>query len=505
MIPAVIYARFSSHSQTEQSIEGQLAACYAFAEREGYTVIREYIDRAFSARTDDRPDFQRMIADSAKHTFEIVLVYQFDRFARNRFDSAINKKKLRINGVRVVSARENVTDDATGMMQEGFLELMAEYYSIDLAQKIRRGMDLNGAKCMATGGHPALGYRVDETKHYQIDENTAPTVVKIFEMYASGMTVAQITSELNRLQIKTSTGAEFNKNSLRKMLTNKRYIGIYTYKGTETPGGIPRIVSDELFFKVAEMMEKNKKAPARARAKEEYLLTTKLFCGHCKEMMTGISGTSKTGAIHNYYTCNGRKKKLCDKKNVQKDLIEDRVVELARAQLTDENISKIAQAVAALCEKEKESGDYKRLDKLRRDTEKQKANLVDALKFGKATETLLEEIAKLEASLEGIDRQMVIEKAKCLDLTEPEITFFLKGLRGGDINDVVYRRALIAVMVNAIYLYDDGRLTVIFNSSDKPVEVTDSLLDGIEADAEEFVFGLSSSTKTKSPPYGVGF
>lgn len=498
MIPAVIYARFSSHSQTEQSIEGQLAACYAFAEREGYTVIGEYIDRAISARTDDRPDFQRMIADSGKHTFEVILVYQLDRFSRNRYDSAVNKQKLKKNGVRVVSARENITTDASGVLMEAVLEGMAEYYSAELAQKIRRGMDINGAKCLATGGQPALGYRVDETKHYQIDENTAPTVVKIFEMYASGMTVAQITSELNRLQIKTSTGAEFNKNSLRKMLTNKRYIGIYTYKGKETPGGIPRIVSDELFFKVAEMMEKNKKAPARARAKEEYLLTTKLFCGHCKEMMTGISGTSKTGAIHNYYTCNGRKKKQCTKKNVQKELVEDRVIALARAQLTDENIAKIAQAVAALCEKEKENGDYKRLDKLRRDTEKQKANLVDALKYGKATETLLEEIAKLEDSLEGIDRQMVIEKAKCLDLTEPEITFFLKGLRGGDINDVAYRRALIAVMVNAIYLYDDGRLTVIFNSSDKPVEVTDSLLDGIEADAEKFVFGLSSSTTKKA-------
>lgn len=498
MIPAVIYARFSSHAQNEQSIDGQLAACYEFAERQGYVVVGEYIDRAISGKTDNRPEFLRMIADSAKRQFEVVLVYQLDRFSRNRYDSAVNKQKLKKNGVRVVSARENISDDASGVLMEAVLEGMAEYYSAELSQKVRRGMDINASKCLATGGRVALGYRVDENKRLQIDEATAPTVVKIFELYASGLTVAQIITQLNQLQLKTSTGAAFNKNSLRKILTNKRYIGVYTYNGTETPGGIPRIVSDELFNKVAEMMEKNKKAPARARAKEEYLLTTKLFCGHCKEMMTGISGTSKTGAIHNYYTCNGRKKKLCSKKNVQKDYIEDRIVNLARAQLTDENIAKIAKAVAALCAKEKEGGDYKRLERLRKDSDKQKANLVEALKFGKATETLLEEIAKLEASAEDIDRQLVIEKAKNVDLTEPEITFFLNKLREGDINDVVYRRALIAVLVNAVYLYDDGRLTVIFNSSDRPVEVTASLLGDIEADASGFVYGSHTPTKSKS-------
>ena len=453
-----------------------------------------------SGKTDARPEFLRMIEDSGKRQFEAVLVYQLDRFSRNRYDSATYKARLKKNGVRVLSARENISEDASGVLMEAVLEGMAEYYSAELSQKVRRGMDINASKCLATGGHVALGYRVDEDKHFQIDAATAPTVVKIFEMYAAGQTVAQITAQLNRLQLKTSRGAAFNKNSLRKLLTNKRYIGIYTYKGTETPGGMPRIVSDELFYKVAETMEKNKKAPARARAKEEYLLTTKLFCGHCKEMMTGISGTSKTGTIHNYYTCNGRKKKLCDKKNVQKEYIEDRVVRLAHAQLTDENIAKIASAVAAQCEKEKEGGDYKRLEKLRRDNEKQKANLVDALKFGKATETLIEEIAKLEASAEDIDRQLLIEKAKRMDLTEPEIAFFLNKLRGGDITDVVYRRCLIAVLVRAIYLYDD-RLTVIFNSSDQPVEITESLLDDIEADAEKFVYGCQTSTTAiKSEP-----
>ena len=147
----VIYARFSSHSQTEQSIEGQLKVCYEYAEANHYTVVGEYIDRAISGTTDNRAEFQRMISDSDKHTFEGVLVYQLDRFARNRYDSAINKAKLKKNGVRVLSAKENIADDASGILVEGVLESMAEYYSVELSQKIHRGMAINAEKCLSNG------------------------------------------------------------------------------------------------------------------------------------------------------------------------------------------------------------------------------------------------------------------------------------------------------------------------------------------------------------------
>src|SRR5699024_10167893 len=147
----VIYARFSSNNQTEQSIEGQLKICYEYAKNNGYTVVGEYIDRAQSGTTDNRLEFQRMISDSDKHTFEGVLVYQLDRFARNRYDSAINKSKLKKNGVRVISARENISDDASGILVEGVMESMDEYYSAELSQKIRRGMDINAEKCLSNG------------------------------------------------------------------------------------------------------------------------------------------------------------------------------------------------------------------------------------------------------------------------------------------------------------------------------------------------------------------
>ena len=160
----VIYARFSSHSQTEQSIEGQLKECYAYAQRNDYTVVGEYIDRALSGTTDHRPEFQKMIADSSKKTFQGVLVYQLDRFARNRYDSATYKSKLKKNGVRVLSARENISDDASGVLMEAVLEGMAEYYSVELAQKIKRGMDINAEKCLSTGGNLALGFKTEDKR-----------------------------------------------------------------------------------------------------------------------------------------------------------------------------------------------------------------------------------------------------------------------------------------------------------------------------------------------------
>ena len=206
----VIYARFSSHSQTEQSIEGQLRVCYEYARAHDYTVVGEYIDRAQSGTTDNRQDFQRMMLDSEKKTFQYVLVYQLDRFARNRYDSAIHKAKLKKNGVRVLSAKENITDDASGILIEGVLESMAEYYSVELAQKINRGMQINAEKCLSTGSNPGLGYKVNKDRKFYIDKKEAAIVREIFERYASGEIVADIISDLNDRGFRTSRGNEFN-------------------------------------------------------------------------------------------------------------------------------------------------------------------------------------------------------------------------------------------------------------------------------------------------------
>ena len=226
----VIYARFSSHSQTEQSIEGQLKVCYEYAESNHYTVVGEYIDRAISGTTDNRAEFQRMISDSDKHTFEGVLVYQLDRFARNRYDSAINKAKLKKNGVRVLSAKENIADDASGILVEGVLESMAEYYSAELAEKVTRGLTENALKCKYNGGTLPIGYAIDENQFFVIDPLTAPAVLDAFKHYAEGATMQQITDELNLRGVRTKKNTRITLNTVTRMLHNRRYIGEYKYK-----------------------------------------------------------------------------------------------------------------------------------------------------------------------------------------------------------------------------------------------------------------------------------
>ena len=466
----VIYARFSSHSQTEQSIEGQLKECYAYAQRNDYTVVGEYIDRAISGTTDHRPEFQRMIADSSRKLFQGVLVYQLDRFARNRYDSATYKSKLKKNGVRVLSARENISDDASGVLMEAVLEGMAEYYSVELAQKIKRGMDINAEKCLSTGGNLVLGFKTED-KRIVLDPLTAPVVKKIFEMYATGSTMADIIRYLNANQIKTSYGNAFNKNSINRILKNKRYIGVYTYRDKEIPDGVPRIVDDDLFWEVQRIMEKNKTAPARAKAKVDYLLTTKLFCGYCKAAMTGVSGTSKTEKKYHYYQCvTNRRDKSCGKKSVNKEYIEDLVIHQLREFLTPEVINTIAREVVDLCEKESNNGNAQRLQKLIKENEKATENLLKALESGQAVDIIAERITQKKKEHEELSYQFMVETTQHPVPSIKDIRFFLTQFRKGDINDPKYRQGLIDMLVNKIYLYDD-KMTILCNTQDGHFDV----------------------------------
>lgn len=502
----VIYARFSSHSQTEQSIEGQLKECYAYALRNDYTVVGEYIDRALSGTTDNRPEFQKMIADSAKKNFQGVLVYQLDRFARNRYDSATYKAKLKKNGVRVLSARENISDDASGVLMEAVLEGMAEYYSVELAQKIKRGMDINAEKCLSTGGNVALGFKT-ENKKIVVDPLTAPIVVKIFEMYVTGSTMADIIRYLNANQIKTSYGNEFNKNSINRILRNKRYIGIYTYRDKEIPDGLPRIVDEDLFWEAQRIMEKNKKAPARAKAKVDYLLTTKLFCGHCEAAMTGISGTSKTERKYHYYQCvTNRRDKSCDKKTVSKEYIEDLVVNKLREFLTPDNINTIAKEVVDLCEKESNNGNAKRLQKLIAENEKAMDNLLKALESGQAVDIIAERITQKKQEHDELSRQLLLETSKYHVPSVKEIRFFLNQFRKGDINDPKYRQGLVDMLVNKIYLYDD-KMTVLCNTQDGHFDVDLKEVGSLKGQLVEMggVEPPSESALTGTSPGAAGF
>ena len=218
MIKAVIYARYSCDNQREESIEGQLRECKEFATRKGYTLVGSYIDRAMSAKTDNRPEFQRMIKESAKELFDVVIVWKLDRFARTRYDSAHYKATLRRNGVKVVSATEVISEGAEGIILESVLEGYAEYYSAELSEKVIRGMTENALKCQYNGGYIPVGYKVDENKHYQIDELTAPFVKEAFLMYVNGRHIKKIVEYFNENGIRSSRNKPMTKTTVSTLL-----------------------------------------------------------------------------------------------------------------------------------------------------------------------------------------------------------------------------------------------------------------------------------------------
>ena len=468
MINIVIYARFSSRAQNEQSIEGQLKVCYEYAERNGYKIISEYIDRAISGTAaDNRPEFQRMIADAAKRQFSAVLVYQLDRFARNRYDSATCKAKLKKYGVRILSARENISDDASGILVEGVLESMAEYFSVELAQKVTRGMKINAEKCQSNGGGRFLGYDVGEDKHYIVNNGEAAIVRQIFEQYIAGKTMAEIIRYLNDNGVKTSRGNVYDKNSIRRILVNKRYCGIYAYADVEVPDGMPRIIDDDTFAKAQIIMDKNKKAPARHKAVEDYyLLSTKIFCGYCGAALIGDSGHSKTGTVHQYYKCATiRKREECEKKTVRKGYLEDLVIAETLKILTPERIDSIARSIEERCEKERNTDALKRLQKLIRENETATTNLVKSLEAGRVTDIIYAQIEKRQQEKSDLEAQLAREKMQQPLLTYQQMKFFFERFTTGDPSDTDFRQTLVDILISRIDLCND-HITIYYNAQD---------------------------------------
>lgn len=493
----VIYARYSSDNQREESIEGQLRECMEFAERQGITVVGNYIDRALSAKTDDRPDFQRMIKDSAKQLFDVVIVWKLDRFSRNRYDSAYYKMLLKKNGVKVISAKENISDRPEGILLESMLEGYAEFYSAELSEKILRGLKENALKCKYNGGALPLGYVTDSEQRYVIEPIEAQTVREIFTLYADGITAKEICNGLNARGIKTKNNGAFNKNSLHRMLRNRRYLGEYIYRDTVVPGGIPAIIPQELFDRVQERLEKNKKAPAREKADVNYLLTTKLYCGKCGAFMVGESGTSHTGRTHYYYKCvNAKRKKTCDKKAVHKEWIETLVVEYTMNHvLVDDMIGRMADSVMEL-----QKGENTILPALRKqlkDTQRGIDNLVDAIQQGIITSSTKQRLDELEATKEKLTISIVQEEMQKPLLTREQVVFWISRFKNGNMKDEKFRQRLIDTFVNAIYLYDD-KIVLTYNYKDGTGTIS---LDRVEKSLDE-AKNTGSDLRACAPPNG---
>lgn len=465
----VIYARYSSDRQTEQSIEGQLRVCEEYAKRNNLKVIKTYIDRAMTGTNDNRPEFLQMIEDSKMKLFKYILVYKLDRFSRNKYDNAIYKHKLAQNGVRVISATEAISDTPEGLLLEGLLEMFAELYSKDLSQKVKRGMRESALKGNYFGGVLPYGYAA-KNKKIVVDKEKAEIVKYIFEEYAGGRTKKELVNELNRKGLKGSLNKPFTANSFNRMLSNKKYIGVYESENGEISNDnfFPAIIDKETFDRVQEKLKQNKRMPGKQCAIVDYILTGKLYCGCCGSAMVGASGTSKTGSKYFYYVCSKRhKKNACHKKYEHKEELETEVIkQTLQFLLDDEQLEEIAEGVLSEYSsnittlKIKEyNRQIKRVDDLLEDCYqrfKQTKNETIIKKINAEADFLCEQKEDLE------NEKKKLEIASKINHTKQDILQYLKMFINGDFEDINYKKKIIEYFINSVYVYDD-KIAIYYN------------------------------------------
>ena len=404
---AVLYARYSSANQTEQSIEGQTHVCEKYAAQNDIQIVRHYIDRAISGTSDKRPQFQQMITDSKAKEFEIVLVYKLDRFARNRYDSAIYKKKLRDNGVRVVSATENITDSPEGIIMEGLLEAMDEYYSAELSRKMMRGKEESFQKGYYLNHVAPFGYKLVD-RRLTIDEATAPLVPEIFRSYLDGKKIGEIAAELNAKGIPTAAGTHWKPMDVSRLLHRRLYVGEYTFGDFEDVMPCPKIVPHELYNAVqkyiAEAVERKRK-----RKDYNYMLTGKLRCAECGKSVCG----STSGKKHYYYCrhCNGAKA-------IDADYLHEKVMRALDEYLTEDKVTEIAAAAYAEYQQEEQVDERPALERELKSVDTQIQNAVNAIVAGAALPELQEKITQLKERQETLRKALLDAPAAMPRLTE---------------------------------------------------------------------------------------
>ncbi|MGD9901718.1 MAG: recombinase family protein [Spirochaetales bacterium] len=509
---AVIYARYSSERQTEQSIEGQMRVCKEYAKKQGYTIVNEYIDRAISGKTSQRPSFLKMISDAEEGNFEAVIVYKLDRFARNRYDSVVYKHRLKEFGVRVDSAMEQITDSAEGILVEGLLETMAELYSHDLSQKVKRGMNESFLKKQFLGGGIPVGYKIVDKK-VKIDEQTAEAVKFMFESFANGMSKTDLAKELNKRGIKTGRGHTFTRKNFYSIFTNKRYIGIHAYNGQECRETFPAIIDIKTFEKVQHILKSkayNKGDSDKKVLRMDYPLVQKVFCGMCGSKMTGISGTSHTKERHYYYCCaNARKRvkpKLCTKSSERKNLLEDLVVVLTKGKLYNkETLMKFATAIYENNQNGKVVQTINHLNTSINQINKKIEKTVNLFINASDNEELLNQLKEKhrEFTQEKKDYEKELLKYKLLNENNSnksieEIYQTLKEIYDAKISTAKDRKEYFNKYVNSVYVFEE--IIVIYYNYDeksKMVSYQEMLksLSNLEKQPNEIIYKKSKNIK----------
>ena len=462
----MIYARYSSDSQTEQSIEGQLRVCQEFAKNNDILIVDTYIDRAMTGTNDMRPDFQRMIKDSNKRQWDHVLVYKLDRFSRNKYETTIHKHTLKENGIKVVSAMENIPDSPEGIILESLLEGMNQYYSAELSQKVHRGLNESYRKGQYTGGPVIYGYDVVDKKNV-INPEEAEIIREIFTKYSQGYTAVALAKDLKARGIRTKKGLYITDKKIYKILANTRYNGKIMHGDVVYDNIYPQIVDDVTWQKVQDIHDDNKHAPGRKKEIFDFILSGKLYCGDCHRPMVGESGTSKLGRIYYYYSCLAKRRKQhpCKLKSVEKQWLEDVVINSTWTMLADKGV--VRYIAETLCKMHEESNHrnttIKSLESQRQNALKASQNLISAIELGIITEQTKIRLKEFETQIAGLDFDIEQDRQRSYTFLTPEmIESYLNSVICGDIKEMSVRKLIVKTFVREVIL-DNNSVTITYN------------------------------------------
>ena len=370
---AALYARVSSQGQADKdlSIPAQLKALREYALKKGWPVAGEYIDEAESARTADRPKFQEMVhaAKLTNKPFDVILVWKFSRFARNREDSILYKKLLHKHGVDVISINEPIDDSPSGHLMEAMLEAVDEFYSLNLSSDTIRGMKENATRGFRNGGPAPFGYMKqkvivngNEKVKLDIDPVESIMVKRIFDMCLRGYGLKETVRALNAEGLRTRSGRMWSITALYYVLTNETYIGntlfnIHTKlegryvknkpeKILRIPNTHPPILEKETFERAKALLrERAPKCMHPREAASEYLLSSMVYCKYCGAKMIGVS--AKSGKFF-YYACLNylkRGKEGCSHGFVPQNKLDTAVVDNLRNCINEKSVKRLITMV----------------------------------------------------------------------------------------------------------------------------------------------------------------
>ncbi len=486
-----IYARYSSHVQRDCSIEQQVDACKVKAKELGVEIVAVYADRAVSGKTDNRPEFQKMLRDADKGHFQCLIAWKSNRMGRNMLNAMVNEERLRDAGIKCYYAEEDFDDNAAGRFALRSMMNVNQFYIENMAEDIKRGL-LDSAKAGKVIGTVPYGYKKGEDSRYEVHEEEAAIVREVYQRVANGEPLIDIARNLNDRGITRRRGKQrlpWGKSSFQNLLHNEKYIGVYKYTDVIIPDGMPRIVSDELYDKVQEVTNTKKNPYQNKRRRTNngyYLLTGKLFCGKCGAMMVGVSGVGKDNRPHFYYICQGKRLRHdCDKKNVRRDVIEDMVTEaIRRYALTDEVLDWIADRAVEFSRQMVAETDLGILREQLANTEKTLDNVMKAIEMGIITETTKKRMHELEAERKALLRKISEEEKSIIVLDKDDILASLMLFRDGDFDDQSFRAKLFDTFLKAVYVYEDNlRIAFSFTSGDDLIDMPlKDIVDGAGAE-----------------------